>query len=270
LESTYPKKNKERIITNITLAITLEINGYLENRKEDTIGDLAIDFKNIMRSPKNLAFIAVLLNMKDYVGKKTPEFEEFNKQIAGFLKDKAEFHLSQPTLSKTLIKLEKNGLLNRIKGKQNIKTKFPDLYSRGRGKSEKKSGFPVVYKFTDNVIDYVKVLDDPKALERINQNLSSYNELLCKFYQAAFSDMLDLIAENRDPLIFELFSLSTKPLAKSQIPTESDWTLFRTELAKISKVERERHANDMANSLLQNPQSKLFFLFCLTQKKYEG
>ena len=168
---------------------------------------------------------------------------DFSDKVAGFLHEKTEFQLEKSTGSKALSKLERNDILEGVEYKQNLKKEFPQLYIPGRGKSEKKEGFPVRYKLTDNVRDYMRLLKDPKALELINQNLLSYDDLLAKFYRKALSDILDLIIKNEDPDITKFFSVAIAPLNSGKGPSQSDWDAFRDKLSKLSNDEREGLVN---------------------------
>lgn len=191
-----------------------------------------------------------------------------NKRIATFLKKESEAHLTESALSKTLAQLKESRILESVQGKLNIHQKFPNLYPRGRGKSEKTKGFPIRYKITDNVKDYIRVLNDPATLELINQNLSSYS-LLGEFYRTVSNDILDLILEHGDPTTYEFFSIAMTPLNPDKIPSQSDWDVFRDKLSKLSNERREELVNEMTTAFLQNPQALLFLLFSLTQKNYD-
>ncbi len=62
-------------------------------------------------------------------------------------------YLDKSVVSKTLAKLEADGILQRMQGTHTIRLEFPELHSRGGSKSEKRPGLPVMYKFTDSVKD---------------------------------------------------------------------------------------------------------------------
>jgi hypothetical protein len=51
----------------------------------------------------------------------------------------SEVYLNKSVVSKTLAKLEADGILQRILGKHTIRLEFPELHFRGRLKSEKKT-----------------------------------------------------------------------------------------------------------------------------------
>lgn len=257
------------IINRIVITISLELHDYLDGNQENNIHDLATEFMTLMMTPKNLAKTAIILGMNDFKDKNALSPSDVNAIVANYLKQTSQIHVKKSTVSKTVANLEKDKIFERIKGKKNIQKEIGDTVLRGRGKSTKKSGYQIIYKTTIKVKDYTRILNNSEALDLINQRLlTSYENLLCQFYQIALNDIFDIIIKHGNPLIYRFFSMSSASIDPTNVISENNWERFRDELSKLSDEERQKYIDEATISFTRSPQILLFLVLSLAQKKY--
>lgn len=268
MENTYLNDDDDRIIKNITFTILLSLRRYLANKQNNNI-NLAKEYLGFLRSQKRFSEAALTVNLSELAEENGLNPEQINKKLAKFLKKESDLYLKSPNLSKTLNLLDKDEIFKKFERIDNIKREFPKRYTRGRSKSKKRPGYPSIFKLTDKVKDYQRVLNNPDALHRINQDLLSFDDTLIVFYRTAVNDFFDLIIDNGNPKIYEFSKLSFNSLVNIdnfKLTGLEDWNRFREALSELNNEERQKLVNDTASYYSQNPQQLMFLIFALDKE----
>lgn len=255
----------KRVINEISSSLVILFTIYTELGRSNKRRQEELDetFSAIGSSNKKLAHWHLYLNFSDlddngvYTG-------DINKEIDRFfsvLSSETNHYISRSTRSKILAKLIKYKIWYSIKTRKEIRDESPKSLSRTKGTKRGKRGGPyVLYKNTLRMKNYRRILDNPAALNDINQSLANYKNLLKNFYTVLLDNILYMIKEKGNQQMYAAFMIPF--IGKGIDPGSIGWDSFRNALSDRRKKNKlKRIKQEFISYLIRNPNRDLFYNF---------
>lgn len=257
-----------KLMNGITLSLAIKLHDCIQNYNDPEV--YSKDLSDILESDKGLAFSTLFFNIIN-TNSDQPLFpEEINKKLAKTLSEESQHYLNSPNLSKVLKLFENAGLLLNIRGKQNIKQQAPKSLPRKQKTGEpRREGSYSLYKTSNKVEDYKKILSNPHAVELINKTLmESKPDLLEKAYYTMFMNSFHTVKKGNERMD-KLFTRSIPTSVASETINTSNWNTFIEYLLSLDKTQLEELAKELTYRLLKNPYSPLFLVLSLPEWEYD-
>jgi hypothetical protein len=256
-------EDKMKLINGITLSLAIKLHDYIENYNDPEV--YSKDLSEILESDRGMTLSTLFFSM---INMNQPLFpEEINEKLAKTLSEESQHYLNSPDLSKVLKLLENAGLLVNIRGKQNIKQQSPKSIPRKQKTESRREGYHSIYKISNKVEDYKKILSNPEAIILINKTLKE-SGLLEKAYRNMFINIFHAITTANERME-KLFTQSIPTSVGYGTISTSDWKLLTEYLLSCNKTQLEELAKELTGHLLKNPKSPLFLVLSLPEWKYD-
>jgi hypothetical protein len=163
-------------------------------------------------------------------------------------------------ISKILKEMERDNVVQNIKTKKEIRNHG---FSKGfKNKKSEEGGYPSIYILSPNIQEYKRILNNQKAIDRINQLLKKYGKL-DQFYSLLCESLLKTIISNPDEIRKSL-ELMNKNMGSPLDNTEANFSNWNS-MIEGAKLLSEKEINDLCkdsvNNFIDNPNS--FLYICL-------
>src|SRR5215218_6107697 len=163
-------EDEMKLINGITVSIAIKLHDFIQDYNDPE--KYSKDLSKILESDKGLALSTLFFNINNMSSDQTFFPEEINEKLAKTLAKESQHYLNSPDLSKVLKSLKNAGLFLHTTGKQNIKKQSPESIPRKQKTGEpRREGYYSIYKISNKVEDYKKILSNPQAVELINKTL---------------------------------------------------------------------------------------------------
>lgn len=253
--------NDKEIIIKIGLKLSAKILSILamsEKNQIEYIKNLLIRTSNTNRSMVYTILTSMILQSDQSLflpkGLKTKIIENLNS-----LENESPAIYSH-TISKILKEMERDGVIQNIKTKKEIKNHgySPDF----KNKRSDEGGYPSIYIRSPTIQDYKKILNNSNAMHEINQLVKEYG-MLDQFYNLLCKSFLESMISNPDQLRKSLELMNKNmgsPLDNTQA-NFSNWYSMIEGAKLLSKNEIKHLSTNFVNNIIDNPNS--FLYICL-------
>jgi len=257
-----------KLINGITFSLAIKLHDFVQNYNDPA--KYGKDLAGILKSDKGLALSTIFFAINN-MNSDQPFFpENIKEKLAKTLSEESQHDLTSPDLSKVLKSLKNAGLFLNPRGKKNIKQQSPKSIPRKQKTGEsRREGYHSMYKISNKVDDYKRILSNHQAVKHINKTLKELESgVLEKAYYHMFMNSFHAITKGNERMD-KLFTQSIPMSVGSEAISTSNWNIFREHLLSLDKTQLEELAKESTDRLLKNPYSPLFLMLSLPEWEYD-
>ena len=255
-----------KFIIGIAIQISIKIDDILKMAKfqEDSIEKLLISSSNSKENILNMIITSMVLqNDKDLLYLPIHIKNKVIEILSSLGNESSKIYSYD--ISKKLKEMERDGVTLNIKTKKEIKNLG---FSKDfKNKKSEAGGYPSIYIPSPNIKEYKRILNNPNAIDKINQLLKEYAKL-DQFYSLICRSCLKMMITNPDELRKSL-ELMNKSIGSPLDSTEanfSNWNSIIEGAKLLSEKETKDLCTNFVNNTIDNPNSFVFICFIIDPK----
>jgi hypothetical protein len=253
----------DEIILGISMQISAKIMTILEisNSQEGYIEKLLISINKTKKNILNAIISSIILqNDKEPIYLPKNLKDKVIEILTSLGKESSTIY--SHNISKMLNEIEKDGILNNVKTKKEIKNLG---FSKDfKNKRSEDGGYPSIHLLSPTIKEYKRILDNPNAIDKINQLLKKYGKL-DQFYSLIIQSLLKSMISNPEEIRKPL-QLMNKSIGSPLDKTEANFSNWNS-MVEGAKLSSEKEIEDLCreaiNNFIDKPNNFLYICFLI-------